>query len=95
MTAIYNISVGGTDIARAILSLTSQKEIVIHIVEGDCSVRLIGTDMRYLCNIIANHLVAKHGDKKLEAREAKAAELPDFERKFREIKDELLQFLRK
>ncbi len=95
MTAIYNISVGGADVARAFLSLTPQNEIVIHLHEGDCSVKLIGTDTRCLCDIIVNHLVAKHGDKKLEVREAQPAELPDFERKFREIKDELLQFLRK
>ena len=95
MTATYNISVGGADVARAFLSLTPDKQIVIHLWEGDDSVRLIGPNLKALCEIIANHLITKHGDKKLEVREAAPEVSPDCERKFREIKGELLQFLRR
>jgi len=95
MTAFYNISVGGADVARAFLSLTPDKSIVVDLLEGDSHVKLVGRDLSQICAIIGNHLVTKHGDGKLDAREAEPGILPDYERKFREIKDELLRVLRK
>jgi len=95
MTAFFNISVGGADVARAYLSFTPEKQIVIDLLEGDNHVKLIGCDLKQMRAVIENHLRAKHGDKKLEFREAEPASLPDYEQKFREIKDELLSVFRK
>ena len=95
MTAIFDISMGGADVARAFMSLTSGDEVVIDVVEGDAHVKLISSDVKKLVDMIACHLISKHGEKKLEVREAQPAQLPEFERKFRKIKDELLQCFRK
>jgi hypothetical protein len=95
ITAFFNISVGGADVARVFLSLSPEKRIVIDLLEGDSHVKLIGDDLKQMCAIIGNHLVTKHGDNKLEVREAEPADLPDHEKRFREIKDGLLSVLRK
>jgi hypothetical protein len=95
MTAFFNISVGGADVARAFLSLTPDKSIVVDLLEGDSHVKLIGSDLKQISAIIGNHLVTKHANGKLDVREAEPAVLPDYEKKFREIKDELLSVLRK
>ena len=99
MTANLKLSMGGINVATAIMSLTASKEAVVDLIfDGNARVRLVSADVAMLSDMIANYLVAKHGDKKLEVHEVQPTESPDYQTKFQEFREttgKLLQFLRR
>jgi hypothetical protein len=94
MTSVFNLSIDGENYGRIFVSIGANSMITVHVAyPHDREARFRHSDPDQVADELKKYLSAKFSDNTVEVTEAKEAEVRDYERKFRSVKDDILNQL--